>query len=136
MQVRIAVLADFASMSIGNKLNIMGIFAVIHAANAPIVHQSMKLIFSIEMEPAETGLKALAIELVNEDGQEVFAINGQLRVEGAPDGQSTTVNHILDLNNLPFPDFGEYEFVVLLDNEVVCTIPVTVVRRSLPSPGN
>lgn len=134
MNVRIAVLADFASMSVGNKLNILGIFSNINADDVPYAHPNMKLITTLEFESTEAGTKDFAIELVNEDGREIFAINGQLQIEGNPSGESLVVNNILDLNNVTFPEFGYYEFVVLLDSEPACKIPVTITRRpSRPS---
>ena len=136
MEVRIAVLADYASMSQGNKLNILGIFSNINTENVPAVHSNMKLITSFEFESTEAGTKNFTIELVNEDGREIFSLNGQLHFEGNPDGHSTVVNQILDLNNVIFPEFGDYEFTVSFDGETASRIPVSVTMPSPSSPGS
>ena len=49
MKTRIAVLADYASLSIEHKLNIMGIFTAINAAQTPVVHPQMKLVTQFEV---------------------------------------------------------------------------------------
>src|SRR5262245_61880123 len=100
MRVRVAVLADFASMSVGNKLNILGICSVINVEGVPAIHPNMKLITSFEFESSEAGTKNLTIELVDDDGGEVFSISGQLQFEGDATGDSIVVNNILDLNNV------------------------------------
>jgi hypothetical protein len=132
MDVRIAVLADYASLSEGSKLNILGIFTTIYSENVPTVHPQMKLVTSWEFNSSEAGTKNIKIELVDEDGKDILSINGEMRFERSPDGRSTTVNQILNLNNMVFPKFGEYEFRILIDGDTKSTVPLTVAQRSSP----
>jgi hypothetical protein len=128
MEVRIAVLADFASLSEGRKLNILGIFTNLVAENEPVVHPQMRLVTAFEFNSSEAGDKNIKIELVDEDGKDIFSMSGVMHIEREPDGRPTMVNQILNFNNMVFPKFGEYEFRVLLDGHTVCTIPLNVLK--------
>ena len=135
MNVRIGVLADYASMSQGHKLNILGIFTNIMAQTEPITHTQMKLVAQFEFNSSEVGNKNLKIELVDEDGREILSISGEIQIPHSPDGSPSLLNQILNFNNIVFPRFGEYEFRILLDGLTVCTIPLRVVRVNTP-PAN
>ena len=128
MQVRIAVLADFASISEGNKLNILGIFTNIFAKKTPAVQPQMQLVTMFEFDGTETGDRNLKIVLVDEDGGEIFSISGVMSIERGPAGRSTLLHQILNFNNMVFPKFGGYEFKILLDGNIVSNIPLNVLE--------
>lgn len=134
MQVRIAVLADFASVSIGNKLNILGIFTNIYANKVPAVHPQMQLVTMLEFDSMEVGDKNLKIVLVDEDGRELFSISGAIKVERAPEGRQISHHSIFTFNNLNFPAFGEYEFIILVDNDKKGSVSLGV--YPIPAIGN
>ncbi len=128
MLVRIAALADYASLAVGDKLNIMGLFSNIMARGEPIVHAQMHLVVQFEFEPSEAGKKEVRIILEDADGREVLSLGGEIVVARALHGEPSTVNQIIALNNVTFPRFGRYEFRVLLNGRLEATIPVTVQR--------
>ncbi len=128
MLVRIAALADYASVSQGDKLNIMGIFSNIMARSEPIVHAQMHLVVQFEFDSTEAGKKDARIRLMDAEGHEVLSLGGEITVAHVPHGQTSTVNQIIALNNVNFPRFGRYEFRVLLNGRLEATIPVTVQR--------
>jgi len=132
MEVRIAVLADYASISEGNKLNILGIFRAIMAPQEPVLHSGMQVVVQLEFNSSETGTKTLKTVLVDADGREMFAISGEAMIPRAPHGRPSLLNHILNLQNVVFPRFGDYEFRVLLDGVTHCTIPLAV-TKAVPS---
>lgn len=132
MDVRIAVLADYASMSEGQKLNILGIFTNIFSEAVPAVHPQMMLVTRFEFSSSEAGTKNFAIELVDEDGQEILSLSGELRFERERDGRPTILNQIFRLHNVTFPKFGDYEFRILINGDLKYTIPLSVIH--LPSP--
>ena len=133
MFVRIAVLADFASIAEGNKLNILGIFTNIQAYQVPVTHAQMKLVAQLEFDALEAGNRNLSVILVNDDGKELVSINGTIIIEPGQNGSSSSINTIFDFNNLIFREFGRYEFRILLDSEELCAIPLNVIE--LPQPG-
>ncbi len=128
MLVRIAALADFASLAVGDKLNILGIFSNIMARGEPVVHAQMHLVIQFEFDWSEAGKKEARIMLVDADGKELLSTGGEIVVPRARHGESSTVNQILTLNNVTFPRFGRYEFRVLINGRLEATIPVTIQR--------
>lgn len=133
MLTRIAVLADYASLSQGNKLNILGIFSIIYAAKMPTAHPQMQVVVQFEFEPAEAGKKDLKIALQDDDAKELFGIAGQIEVPRGEAGEPAVVNQVLQLNNVLFPKYGGYEFCVLINGEVKAHIPLKVIRLSAPA---
>jgi hypothetical protein len=136
MNVRIAVLADYASLSIDQKLNILGIFTGISAHQTPVVHPQMKLVSQIEFSSSEVGDKRIKIALVDDDGLELFSISGIVTIDPSLDGRPSLFNQILDLTNLTFPRFGDYEFRLLFDGITISEVPLTVTKITASSAGN
>jgi hypothetical protein len=133
MKPIVAVVADCANVESHGKLNIMGIFDVINAAQIPVVHPSMQLVVRFVADPSETNVALpVEVQLVDEDGGVVFGIKGQVTFHGGDSGEPTTTNHIVGLNNLRFEKFGDYEFKILVRDEPVVTIPLKV--QPIPSP--
>ncbi len=126
MRVRIAALADYASISLGDKLNVLGIFSNVMAHGEPIVHSHMQLVVQIEFDSTEAGNKNVRIVLQDDDGAELLSVNGEINVPRAEYGEPTVINQILVLNNTTFPRFGHYEFRVLINDRVEAEIPLTV----------
>lgn len=133
MKARIAVLADYASLSIEHKLNIMGIFTTINATKTPVVHAQMKLVTQFEFDASETGQRQMQVLLVDDDGHELFSLAAALNIQHPHDGRPVLMNQIFDLSHIAFPTFGDYEFRILLDAEIAAEIPLTVTQVP-PSP--
>jgi hypothetical protein len=130
VQVRIAVLADFASIAVGQKLNILGIFTAIYASAEPIHLPQLQVVISMEFDPTEAGPKDAKIVLVDEDGKELMVIGGRLDVTRSPNPAPIIVNQVLAFGNVVFPKFGSYEFKFLVGGELKATIPLTVTQLS------
>jgi len=126
MRIRIAVIADYASVSLGDKLNVLGIFSSIFARAEPIVHAQMQLVLQFEFDASEAGKKNVQMFLRDEAGQALMSLSGEIVVPRAGHGESAVINQILLLNNTSFPKFGFYEFQVLLNGRLEATVPLTV----------
>ena len=133
MRIRIAVLADYASVSLGEKLNVMGIFSNISARAEPIVHAQMYLVIQLEFDSAEAGKKVVKVVLQDDDGNDLLSVGGEMNVPRAAHGEPAIVNQIIVLNNTSFPKFGRYEFRVLINERTEEVIPLSVsqVRETL-----
>ncbi len=129
MRIRIAVVADYASLSMGDKLNVLGIFSSIFAHTEPIVHPQMQLVLQFEFDPSEAGRKTAQIHLRDADGRDLMSVDGEIVVPRTGHGEPTIINQILLLNNTNFPKFGYYEFQVLINGRLEVTIPL-VVRKA------
>jgi len=131
MQIRIAALADYTNVTDSGKLNILGIFSQIHAASVPAVHPLMQFVVQFAFDPVETGDKQIRIVLQDEDARELLAMEGHLNIPKPNTADPVVVNQILVLQNVVFPHFGNYEFVIEVDGE---TIPANIPLDILPSP--
>lgn len=132
MRIQIAALADYASISEGNKLNIMGIFAKLYAETVPVRHNEMQLVVQMIFEPPEAGEKHVKIYLEDIDGHLVLQLDGQFVVPPSQDHEPISINQILRLQGIVFPAYGSYEFKIDVDGETKLLSPVNV----LPLPHN
>lgn len=126
MQVKLAVLADYANVTAEGKLNILGIFDRISVAEIPAVHPQMHLILRLEAHPAERGrAHQIEIRLHDPDGRTVFEVKGEMKPHG-PAGRAAATNQILTLNNLHLAREGGYNFVVFVNNDLKTEVPLEV----------
>ncbi len=126
MQVKLALLADYANVTAEGKLNILGIFDRIAVQQLPVVHPQMHLILRLEAHTAERNrAHNIEIRLHDPDGQTVFEVKGEMVPHGVP-GTATATNQILTLNNLQLGKAGGYMFVIFVDNDLKSEIPLAV----------
>jgi hypothetical protein len=138
MDLKLGLLADFANKSADGKLNILGVFDRIWAQRFPALHPEMKLVLRFAVHPAEIGeAKKFKIRMVTDDGQSVFELDGEMRLnkpaQPLPVGEMIHVDQILALNGFPIPSAGRYEFVIMVNGEVKGTVPLTATVRP-PAP--
>src|SRR6266542_1571044 len=88
MQVHLALLADYANLSIDGKLNIMGIFNRVYARSLPAIHPETRLVLVLKYEPAERGRPhRLEVQLLDPDGRELLGLASSLALSAdAPIG--------------------------------------------------
>lgn len=137
MQVPLALLADYANISVEGKLNLMGAFDVIHARQFPALHPQMHLVFRIEANPAEAGsTRKLEIKLMAEDGQTLLSLEAELRLEAkdpTPLGEMLRSNHIIGLQAVRFEKPGAYQFAILINGDVKAIVPLKIQTIQSPS---
>jgi hypothetical protein len=108
-----AVLADEANVSQEGKLNLMGIFDRIAAAEFPVVHPKMVFAFRVEADFADSGRAfPVYVSMEDEDGTAIFQANGEMVAPPVPPGEFSTANQIFALVGVQFPRPGIYRFVV------------------------
>ena len=126
MQVKLALLADYANVTAEGKLNILGIFDRINVQEIPATHPQMHLILRLEAHPAERNRPHnVEIRLHDPDGQTIFDVSGDMVPMGVG-GQNTATNQILTLNNLQITKTGGYTFVVLVNNDLKSEVPLEI----------
>lgn len=111
-------------MSREGKLNLLGIFNSIQAAQFPATHPHLALVLRVEARLGEEGVYPLEIKLVDEDGQALFSINGQVSLQGAEPGRPMTAQTIMDINNFTLPRPGTYVFDIVIDKKLVRSVPI------------
>ncbi len=114
MDLTLAVCCDAANVSREGKLNLLGIFNSIHAARFPATHPHLSLVLRVEARMGDEGTHPLEIKLVDEDGQQLFQVGGQLQLQGARPGRPMTAQTVMDINHIQFPRPGTFTFEVFL----------------------
>lgn len=126
MQVKLALLADYANVTAEGKLNILGIFDRINVSQIPAVHPQMHLILRLEAHPAERDrAHAVEIRLHDPDGMTVFEVRGEIVPQGSAT-RAIATNQILTLNNLQLEKSGGYTFIVFVNNDLKTEVPLGV----------
>ena len=128
MEQTFAVLADFASLTIDNKLNVLGIFDKIVSQSVPAAHPQMYLVAGYKFECAEAGKKDLKVVLIDADGRILFSLEGEINIVATESGEPCSLSQIFRLGGLVFPQFGDYEFQVLINGRIESHLPFTVVQ--------
>ena len=134
MKITLTVLADYANITREGKLNILGIFDTIHAQNFPMTHPQMQLVMRFEADIAEEGkTKKLEIKLMDDDGKTLFVLNGGFTLGQGQAGEAMISNQILTINMMKFENAGNYEFKILINDELKTEVPLRVIQYNPPS---
>lgn len=122
-----AVLADEANVSQEGKLNVMGIFDRISAADFPVVHPKMVFAFRVESAPGDGGRTfAVRVLLESPEGEVMFEATGEIVPPRVPAGELTTANQVFALVGVQFPTPGMYRFIVSVGDEEMHETPFLV----------
>lgn len=128
MEVSLAVICDYASVSQEGKLNIMGVFQEINPPVLPFAFPMMYLVVEMEAGIAEADTqKHIQILLIDQDGNQMLDFQGDVTVPpiAAPGGRAYT-NINAGLNGLNFEAAGNYAFHILVNGEEKRTVPLKV----------
>ena len=134
MHVSLAVLADYALLDKADKLSIIGIFGQIGSAVAPIRHPKMTLVIVFESTRADYNRqRELEIDITDQDGKPIVQkISGQVGINGDP-AVPPSVNIIINLEDVTFPDFGAYTVSIFLNGDIQKTVRLDVVKMDTPA---
>jgi hypothetical protein len=124
MELEIFTLADFAQDN-NSKLTVVGTFDSIHAKQFPAQHPACSIACRLRFAAKEAGTHDFRLRLIDTDGKEVIqAITGQINVGNPPNGQFTTLNIIINFNQLQFEKAGRYSFELYIDDEWKSGLPL------------
>ena len=134
MDVQVAVLADYANIAAGNKLNVMGIFDTLAATVFPTVQPFMVLALRLRLG-YEDGSRAheLAVSLRDEDGREYLRAAAKVNVPRIEPGLFQNVNQVVNFAGMGFGKPGTYAFHIAWDGVEKTSIDFIVVQA--PPPG-
>lgn len=135
MDVTFAVVADYANVSREGKLNVMGIFDRVFTRQLPSRFPPMQLVVRLEAAYAEMDSEhAIRVQLADPDGQAVVDIDGTFTPRGGQPGLKTSVNHVIQLANVPLETTGTHQVLVWIDGDLKREVPVHVVQAPDPPP--
>ena len=136
MKVTLARLADFASITLDGKLNILGIFGMIAGRQFPLVHKVAYLALELELSASEVGRSiGLGFVVIGPDGEEVGKAEGKLESKGKIGSLTRKIPFIVQFSQLKFPKPGDYAVCILIQGEERHRVPLEV-RQSQPRPSD
>jgi len=121
-----AHMCDHAFYDAQGKPCLIGIFVAIFTPRVPATHPRCAFAFRIEGSPGEK-LK-MKFVLVRPDAKDPLVESPEREIDLGPGGHH---NAVVELAQLPLPDFGEYEFRIYIDGKAVHELPFQVVRTQV-----
>jgi hypothetical protein len=136
MDVQVAVLADYANIAAGDKLNVMGIFDTIFASAFPTVHPFMVLALRVRLGYDDGGkTHDLAVSLRDEDGREYLRAAAKVNVPRIEPGRFQNVNQVINFAGMGFGKPGTYAFHIAWDGVEITRVDLVVVQGAVPGAG-
>ena len=132
MNVQLALLADYASVSRDGKLSVAGIFDRLVMHEVPWQHPTMFIALRIHFHPGEEGAHGIKIRFVDADGQEIIALHADVTFKELDPVEGGNTQLVLSMNNVPITKAGRHAFDVFLDGRFEHSIAL-VVERGEPS---
>lgn len=125
MEIRFALLADSANVSVEGKLNVIGIFDRVGAKQFPATHMTSVLVVSLEAHRTEAGPHELRILFVDADGNPLMEMKAGMTFV-PPEGAAALirVNQILPVPMIPLPAPGDYSFDISIDGRYEMSVPI------------
>lgn len=128
MEVKLAVVCDYANVSEDGKLNIMGVFHDVTPPVLPYQVPQMFLVANFDAGPAEFGTyKQIRITLLESDGTELLSMDGPIPVHSpSRAGSRAIINQVIGIDGLLLRRAGDYAFHILVNEEEKTTVPLHV----------
>ena len=136
MEIEIFTLADYAADYGNGKLIVSGTFDTIFGQSFPLVHPSCSLALRIRIANSEAGDHTFEIQSTGLSNVQPF--KGNFSVKKNPNADHSTINLVVNFNNLKFDKPGRYSFEFHFDNEFRSGLNLYVVRNvaNQPTPSN
>ena len=126
MNIQVATLCDAATDDNG-KLNLLGAFDTIFAAQLPAMHPQCAVALRVTFMSGDEGERKLKLNFVNADGKSIMPpIEIPVAVSLPDDAHFLTRNFIVNIQGLKFPEAGLYSVDVRLDDKSQAGIPLQV----------
>ncbi len=120
---------DYASLSEGGKLNVLGTFESMSSKETPYVHPQFYVVTNVSVK--KFGNYKQFIKLTRDrDNQEIIKPFefGMSVSEPKGTGQAK-IGIIAQLNNIKFEEFGAYSIQIYIDSEKIGETKINVVSR-------
>jgi hypothetical protein len=128
MEIEIFTLCDFAQDN-NSKLTIVGTFDSINVRQFPAAHPVCSVASRLRFAAKEVGDYMLKLRLIDSNGKELIQpIEGNITVPSAANGQFSTINFVVNFNQLQFTAAGRYSFELYIDNEWKTGLPLILTK--------
>lgn len=124
MEIEIFTLSDFAQDN-NSKLTIVGTFDSINVKQFPVTHPACTLACRLRFAAKESGSHDFKLRLIDVKGKETIQpIEGNINIGAPPNGQFTSINIVVNFNQLQFPEAGRYSFELYIDDDWKSGLPL------------
>ena len=124
MEIEIFTLADFAQDN-QSKLTIVGTFDSIHSKQFPATHPACAIACRLRFSEKETGDHQFKLRLIDAGGAEVIQpILGNMHIGDPPNGQFSSLNIVVNFNQLKLDKPGRYSFELYIDDDWKSGLPL------------
>jgi hypothetical protein len=135
MEKLILLVADYANVDQGGKLNVLGAFGRIYAPQFPAVHASLHLVIKLGADFEDYGQqKGLHVRFRDADGKVLLALPTMNFTVNPKLMPIPEVNFIIQVQNLMLPAPGQYDFEILVDEDEMGVLPIAVEQIIPPNP--
>ena len=126
MNLESFLLCDAATDQHG-KLNVLGAFDNIFAKELPIRHPSCSIAARVRFSKIEAGDHAVRIFIIDADGSSIGPkLEGNIAVRIGDNASTAVVNLILNIQNLEFKEYGQYQIDLAIDGNVQASLPLHI----------
>jgi hypothetical protein len=125
MITEVFVICDAANDSHG-KLNILGAFDTIVAAEFPFVHPHCTIALRLRYDSASVREHAIKLDLQGASGAPLLASIDTVMKSGVSPNATATANLIVNINSLRFEKPGDYSFVLKVDGLPTAVTPLYI----------
>ena len=132
MITEVFVVCDAANDSHG-KLNILGAFDTIVAAEFPFVHPHCTIALRLRYNSNTVKEHPIKLDLQGASGSPLLASMDAVIKSGVSPNTTATANLIININALRFEKPGDYSFVLKVDGLPTAVAPLYI--RHQPQPG-
>jgi len=124
MEIEIFTLCDFAQDN-QSKLTVVGTFDAIYSKQFPAQHPACSIACRLRFGVKETGDHDFRLRLTDSDGTEVIQpIEGNIHIGNPPNGQFSSINIVVNFNQLQFTKPGRYSFELFIDGDWKSGLPL------------
>ncbi len=133
LRAQSTLLCEFARPGQNGSFDFLGVFDRIIAQSVPAQHRSLAFVVQLISENEDgLGKRDATIQCLRPGG--VKLLEQKVRMNIKPDGGTWlgAAKVVFNIQGLPLPEYGRYEFRLLVDGQVVATQPFTVVASAQP----
>ena len=129
MNIEVFSLCDAATVDAGGKLNILGAFDTIWAANIPVVYPHFAVALRVRFNSIEKGEHKVAFNLVDVDGKRILPpATGVINVNPPHEQRTVSTNSIINVQMIKIEKYGEYSLDLSINGENLASLPLFVVK--------
>lgn len=130
MEIEIFTLADFAQDN-QSKLTVVGTFDSINSRQFPTQHPSCSIACRLRFSSKEAGEHLFKLRLIDAAGKEIIApVEGNIQIGQAAGVDVTSINIVINFNQLQFEKPGRYSFELYIDGDWKSGLPLFLRQAS------